>query len=71
MASDSEAVWEKDGKELTGRWFYDWAADKFHVSLDAQPKGEAGFRNLDFCVHGDSPEFSGWKLVRKIRKQDA
>jgi hypothetical protein len=65
MASDSNAKWSNSKETITGSWYYNWAADKFHICIRKQPKDKKyQFRNLDFDCYGDEPEFGHWKLER-------
>ena len=59
----NDATWRKGKKTIKGRWSYHWASDTFLIALSGKDP-ETGLRRQPFQVHGDSPEFCGWKLVR-------
>lgn len=63
MASNSNAVWRKGRKKITGSWSYNWATDSFYISLKPSRHTQT-FLNHKFVVCDDEPEFSGWKLNR-------
>jgi len=65
MASEDKAIWTKDGQTITGAWTYCRAGDYFAIQLDAIDPVSG--RPQTFRVHGDHPEFNGWKLVRPTR----
>jgi hypothetical protein len=55
-------IWTKDGKTLTGKWWYNYGADCFFVHIDGCDPA-TGMRRRYFEVSGDGPDFGGWKLV--------
>lgn len=59
----NRATWEKDGKRITGTWSYYRPGDVFTVSLDTLDPVTG--RRREFLVHGDHPNFNGWKLVKE------
>lgn len=62
-----KATWRKGKRRITGRWIYNWHADRFTVLLNGKDPG-TGLKREPFIVSGDSPEFGGWKLVRPRTK---
>ncbi len=60
----NNGVWKKGRKKLTGKWQYNWAADCFWIRIDGKDPGTGLTRDW-FQVHGDHPEFNGWKLQKE------
>ena len=58
-----EAKWSNGEATISGRWIYDWGADRFLIWLDSidpvtqQPRG--------LSVSGDKPEWGNWKRVEE------
>ncbi len=59
----TKATWRKGKRRITGSWTYNWSADKFHIYLNSVDDITGEKRTI--TVHGDTPEFYGWKLVQK------
>lgn len=58
-----KAAWRKGLETITGSWHYNWAADRFSISLDSVDEVTGCQRK--FLVAGEAPEFNGWELIRK------
>lgn len=50
---------KRTGKIITGRWIWDWAAQRFYVSLD-KAVDYAGERRKSLTLYGDTPEWGRW-----------
>jgi len=55
------AVWEKNGRRMTGSWVYNRHMDRFYICLDSRDKVTG--RNRELTVSGEKPEFNGWELA--------
>jgi hypothetical protein len=63
-----KATWKKRGKKIKGSYYYCWSRDIFYVQLDKVEPITGQLIKTE--VFGDSPEWSGWKLVEtKGRKK--
>ena len=65
-----EGIWKKGRKKLTGKWYYNWAADCFWICIDGKDPG-TGLDRGWFQVHGDSPDFNGWELQQCPKKTES
>lgn len=67
---NKHAIWkhESDGKILTGSYTYNWAKNSFHIRLDRTPNDT---HEKSFYIHDDSPEWSGFKLIRDDKERAA
>lgn len=54
------AIWTDGVRELTGRWRYNWASNRFLIVLDSKDRITGDHRRL--VVAGDKPEWGKWKL---------
>jgi hypothetical protein len=61
-----KAVWQKGDVTVTGKWYYHWAADRFHIILDKED--EITGQRPEIWTTNDHPEFNGFKLVREEEK---
>jgi hypothetical protein len=57
------AVWEKNGKQITGSWEYFPTSNKFVIWLHDNDPVTGERRKV--TTHGDKPEFNGWKLLKE------
>ena len=57
------AIWIKGKKRIKGVWSYSWNKDAFIINIFKRCpiSGQA----IEFRIHGDTPEFNGWKLEKK------
>ncbi len=62
----TDAVWKKGKKTIKGRWMYIWHRNVFLIRLDSVDEITGQGREIE--VHGDDPEFNGWKLIEGERK---
>lgn len=60
----TEATWQKGKRIIKGRWQYYRPSDKFFIEID-KADGVSGSRTRNFEVYGDTPEWNGWKRVKK------
>lgn len=62
------ATWTNGKRKLTGLWEYIWHSDSFLISLDSRDR-ITGEQRV-FRVHGDTPEWGNWRLVREVERED-
>lgn len=55
-----QGKWKKKGRTISGRWWYNWAADRFHVVLYQKDSVTGRYKELVVC--GEKPNFNGWVL---------
>ncbi len=68
MSFDADAVWKKGEKTIRGAWSYHWASDSYLIRLKGRDP-VTGLQRPPFVVHGEEPEFSGWRLVKPKEKK--
>jgi hypothetical protein len=59
----TEAKWQNGRRTVAGRWSYYRPGDFFVVELDQRDR-TLGTRTKTFTVHGDTPEWGRFRLVR-------
>jgi predicted alpha-1,6-mannanase (GH76 family) len=63
------AKWRNGKREITGRWEYLWAAQRFVIVLDATDRTTG--QQKRFVVSGDTPEWGNWRLVKEEKNAAA
>lgn len=63
-----EATWKNGRKRIKGRWYYNWAADRFFIQLDVKDRITSSSVK-EFSVSGEHPEWGNWKLVKERKKK--
>lgn len=58
-----QGKWVNKRRIVTGYWNYVWSADMFVIVLNSTDRLTGMQRVLH--VHGDTPEWGNWKLVRQ------
>lgn len=61
--SYKRATWRNGKRVISGSWIYSWASDTFAIFLDSRDRVTGMPRVLR--VHGETPEWGNWKLVRE------
>jgi len=62
------ATWVNGNRKITGYYSYYRPADRFDIVLDS--KDPITGRQRSLSVHGDEPEWGGWKLKRGSSRAD-
>ena len=61
------ATWENGNRSVSGNWVFNWAANRFVITLDQKDRVTGQPRMV--YAYGDYPEWGNWKLKPEVISQ--